>query len=169
MPSLPGGEGVGRAPRCQRAGGQESARATGGGGRDEGLPLPGSPGAAAPTRRAAAAAELSSGPGGLRSRGVTSRGGWGQLLSSGCPQPAPSPAAARGCVPAFCVSDSAGGSGDTVASAASGAARRRGAHPPAGLGQERSEPRGREKSRGGRGAPRWVHLLLSPRLRVPLR
>lgn len=63
-----------RAPCCQQAWSQEPAwtNGEGGGSRNQGLPLSGFPGATAPTGRAAAEAVVSSGPGWLQIRGMSS-------------------------------------------------------------------------------------------------
>lgn len=85
--------------------------------------------------------------------------GGGQFLSSGCPQPAPCPTAARSRVPTCFPS-----AGDTVTSMGSGqrAAPRPG--PPAlGGGRARLQP---GRSPAGAAASRWAHLLLSPQVRV---
>lgn len=83
----------------------------------------------------------------------------GRFLSSGCPQPAPCPAAARSRVPTCFPS-----AGDKIASMGTGqsVAPRPGS---LSLGEGRARLRPR-RSPAGAAAARWAHLLLSPRVRV---
>lgn len=141
----------------QRAGSQEPRSQSGGWGVRR-LPRPESLGAAAHTAPAAAAAVTSWGTWWQQITGMTSWGG-GQYLSSGCPQPAPCPTAVRSRVPTCFPS-----AGDKVASMGTG--QRVAPRPcPLSLGRGRARLRP-GRSPAGAAPSRWVHLLLSPQVRV---